>query len=305
MPISGASSLESTLVTRSSPSGERPMQSVKVPPRSIQKRHRTAGLCHRVAPEQAARPVFLCPSAHGAVAPPRRRPPETPVEAPRTGLAKAPRMHRLLFVALLALAAVLPAPASACWDGSLVSTPHLFWQDDGEVWRPARAREVAKWAPRIEALLAPRDLRVDAHWGQVDLSDGTSLQIRHHRLERLFIELARHLGVSREERLRALAAPIGYSVQIAAVRDRARADALADRLNDLGRPDGPLGAAGMYDAGGFPAANPTVHVVSEEDANGRPVDRLVTGTFLTRAEADEVAREASAELGTTAFVRRL
>ena len=94
-------------------------------------------------------------------------------------------------------------------------------------------------------------------------------------------------------------------MQIAAVRDRARADALADRLNDLGRPDGPLGAAGMYDAGGFPAANPTVHVVSEEDANGRPVYRLVTGTFLTRAEADEVAREASAELGTTAFVRRL
>jgi len=212
-------------------------------------------------------------------------------------------MHRLFLLALLVLPALAPASASACWDGTLVSTPHLTFMDSPTVWRADRAREVAKWAPRVEALLAHADLRAEAYWQYVELSDGTEIPVRHHRLDRLFIELARHLQVSRAVRLEALRAPEAVTVQLAAFRDRDRAEAFAATLRDPSRE--PIGSHGIYEVGGFPADNPTVHVTEAEDTDGRPVFRLVTGVFLDRAQAGAVAREASAQLGTHAFVRQL
>lgn len=206
---------------------------------------------------------------------------------------------------LLAALASAPSAAAACWDGFSVRTPHLTMAGGDDQWRPERARRIAKWAPRVEALLATAGVTAEVYWGQVVLSDGTRLGIRHDRLDRLFVELARHLRVMPEARRRALAAPRGLTVQVAASRDRGRAEALAARLNDRDHLDGPAGAHGAYEAGGFPATNDTVHVITEPDARDRPVHRVIVGVFLDRERAEEVAREVSARSGTRAFARPL
>lgn len=220
-------------------------------------------------------------------------------------------MRRFLLAAVvlpsaaILLSAAMPRPASACWDGTRIETPRLMMMGPDARWRPERAREVAKWAPRVDALLAEIDLSAAIYWDVIELSDGTHIPIRHQSLERAFIEIARHRGVSRDVRRRALAAPRGLTVQVAATRDRARADALAARLNDENHPDGPAGAHGMYEAGGFPSVNDTAHVVTELDASGREVHRVIVGTFLDRAEAERVAAEVAQRSGSLAFARRL
>lgn len=215
-------------------------------------------------------------------------------------------MRRALSLALLLTALpVIPSSAAACWDGFAVRTPHLSVMGGDTRWRPSRAREVAKWAPRVEALLASAGVSAEVYWGDVELSDGSSLHVRYGGLEHLFVQLARHLHISPQERRRALGARRGLTVQVAASRDRDRAEALAARLNDRDHPDGPAGAHGAYEAGGFPSINDTAHVVTEPDAAGRPVHRVIVGVFVDRHEARRVAEEVASRSGTTAFARHL
>ncbi|HJL14670.1 MAG TPA: SPOR domain-containing protein [Sandaracinaceae bacterium LLY-WYZ-13_1] len=216
-------------------------------------------------------------------------------------------MRRTLLAAGLgaAVLAALPAPASACWDGTRIQTPHLTVMGADDRWDLGRARRVAKWAPRVEALLAAAGLEAEVSYRHVTLSDGTHFTIRSPRLDGVFLALSRHLPVSRPERRAALRAPAAFTVQVAASRSRARAEALAARLNDRRHPDGPAGAHGILEVGGFPADNPTAHVAPALDADGRRVYRVIVGAFLTRAEAARVAARVRPRSGTRAFARRL
>ena len=138
-----------------------------------------------------------------------------------------------------------------------------------------------------------------AEFGYVELS-GSSRELTYPdgTMDRLFRVLARELGVSPAERRAALGATSGaHTVQVAASRDRAAAEALAERLADQGE-------HGFYEAGGFPALNATAHVVEGVDASGAPVYRVFVGAFLEGADAERVASRLRAA-GRRAFVRPL
>jgi len=206
---------------------------------------------------------------------------------------------RLAFVLALSITALSSVPARACWDGYQASTPHLYVMGPDDEWSLERAGQLARWMPRIEALLAPRGVEVAVYHDMVELSDGRVLSVPEGKLHRLFAVLARELAVPPAERRAAMRVRAdARTIQVAATRDEAAARALADRLNaEL------LGAHGFYEAGGFPAENERAHVVEASDEEG-VVYRVLVGAFLDRTEASRVAAELRAITG-AAFLRPL
>src|SRR5262249_26019597 len=94
------------------------------------------------------------------------------------------------------------------------------------------------------------------------------------------------------------AAPL--TLQVFAGHSEARAEAFAKRINDAGE-----GAHGFYNAGGFPANNPTAHVVDGVDASGRALYRVVVGAFLAKSDAVATGAELKKATGIAGFARAL
>lgn len=212
-------------------------------------------------------------------------------------------MQRWILLALslaVATSVALPKRASACWDGYYGQTDHLVIMGGDTEWSLARAERMAIWLPRIEALLAARDVRVEAAFGEAYLSNGRVLGYPEGKPHRLFAALARGLSATPAERRAAMRARAdARTIQVAASRDRDAALALAARLNAAG-----LGEHGFYEAGGFPSDNDRAHVVEAEDGEGRTVYRVLVGAFLDRAEASRVAATLRPITG-AAFLRPL
>ena len=101
-------------------------------------------------------------------------------------------------------------------------------------------------------------------------------------LSDLFAKVAAATGAppTAVKRARAQSA-VPLTFQVLAARSEARAEAFARRINDAGLG----GVDGFYEAGSFPAINPTAHVVPGVDARGRKIFRVLVGAFLSRAEA--------------------
>ena len=94
------------------------------------------------------------------------------------------------------------------------------------------------------------------------------------------------------------AAPL--TLQVFAGHSKAGAEAFAKRINDAG-----AGADGFYTAGGFPANNPTAHVVSGVDASARALYRVVVGAFLAKSDAVATGAELKKATGISGFARAL
>lgn len=207
---------------------------------------------------------------------------------------------------LLALmVALAPSRAGACWDGYMLTTDELTIQGPDEAWSVERARDAAAWLPRIRALLVAHGARAEVAYDEVVLlrDGGGPLELRHRtsKLERLYRVLARAVGATRTEQRAHLAlTSMGYTVQLAATRSSGDAERLARRWNAA-----ELGEHGFYEAGGFPATNPTVHVIEGTDTHGAPLYRVIVGTFLDAADAERARAEVSAATGRDAFVRAL
>lgn len=209
-------------------------------------------------------------------------------------------MKTRLVLALLIGALVPAAPASACWDGFRAESPNVRLMGRQMAWDVGRARALARYLPQIEALLARHDASAEVYFGTIELStDDASLgtvQYTDGRILELFHAIAHSLHENPRSTT-ALAQP-ARTVQVGATRDRARAEALAERvhLSDYG-------GHGIYEAGGFPANNSPAHVVEAEDERG-VVYRVVVGTFLDR-ESAERAREELRVGGFDGYVREL
>ncbi|MGD0525898.1 MAG: SPOR domain-containing protein [Polyangiaceae bacterium] len=219
---------------------------------------------------------------------------------------------RWLLAALVVVSVVATARAAhACWDGYLAASARVAIGVPGDPeWSPARARDAATWLVRVEALL-PRDVHVRAFdrdvWlcradadGRCDGSLGDG-RFDGKRLVTLFRAVARLLraGPAKVARARALRAhPV--TVQVLASRDPARAEALAQRLNDEA-----TGRRGFLDAGGFPSNNARAHVLDGRDARGAAIHRVVVGAFLHAADASDTLDEVGREAGLRGLVRAL
>ncbi len=212
---------------------------------------------------------------------------------------------RIFTLAALTLTLALSsATARACWDGHQASVGNVTLSSADTAWSPTRARELAAWLARIDALL-PAGTTLSAEHGYVSLcpSDGPSCEEwewDERSLAALFREVAVRAGASARtiRSARAIRRDV-LVVQIAAFADRARADALETRISESG-----LGEPGFYEAGGFPANNPFAHVV-EAASGGRVVHRVVVGAFVDRQQAERVREGLARELGARAIVRPL
>ncbi|MFK7999931.1 MAG: SPOR domain-containing protein [Polyangiales bacterium] len=213
---------------------------------------------------------------------------------------------RLAFVFAIALAIVSPPSTQACWDGYAAVYGNVTVQGGDTEWSPENARELAIWLPRLNALVGEEPLEVV--FGSAYVRDA-EIEYPRGRFDLLFARVARKLELERPARRAAMR--VGFealTVQVGATRDRASAEALADRLmqSDPGYTTGTFAAAhGFYEAGGFPADNSSVHVIESTDARGVPVFRVVVGAFLTTDVAQDVAAAMRRTHGTSAYVRRL
>ena len=212
-------------------------------------------------------------------------------------------MRNVLVLGLIAMLWTA-GPARACWDGEALTVGDVTYTGGHVGWDPDRARELATWLTRIDALLGP-EAQLEVYWDGAVLQDPRRGVVEWERdgrsLAALFREVALHSGASPEEvrRARTLAAsPV--TVQVAAVSDRARAEQLAERITGSG-----AGEHGYYETGGFPADNPTAHVVTGADARGRTVHRVVVGAFVDRAHAEQVRDRLAEQLGLRGRVRLL
>lgn len=209
----------------------------------------------------------------------------------------------LLPLALASLACLAPARAFACWDGFYVQAERVSFTGEGvEDWSPAQVRALATWTRRLQALVGPGgEVEADMGYASVCVAARCSeAAARSSRPDELFATVATALGASWRARslaLRVTAAP--YSVQVAAVRDRAQAEALATRLSELELPHG------FVEIGGFPADNREAHVLDAVDATGRPVYRVVVGAFLDRADASAHVAEIARATGLPTLPRAL
>ena len=116
--------------------------------------------------------------------------------------------------------------------------------------------------------------------------------------------------MSRAEQRAAMAIEIApLTIQVAATRERARAEALVDRLMARDQSDEELeaiyGVHGFFEAGGFPADNASFHVVEKIGDDGAPVFQVLAGAFLSRTQADQAVEVLRAALQLDGFVRRL
>jgi hypothetical protein len=96
-------------------------------------------------------------------------------------------------------------------------------------------------------------------------------------------------------------------VQVFAARSITTADAFATRLDDVldQRADTSTDLVGFYEAGGYPARHALTHVVTETDAAGRPIYRVVVGAFMRAEEARGASAAVHKETKVTGFVRAL
>jgi len=209
----------------------------------------------------------------------------------------------LISLATVSFLCACPTSAHACWDGYAVQTDRVSFTGEGDTdWSVAQVRELATWARRFQVVLG-REATLEADMGYGSLCTGArcaDVVVRSTRPEVLFSAVATALQVSWRERaaaLRVTAAP--YAVQVAAVRERAQADALAARLSELDLP------MGFVEIGGFPSDNPEAHVVEAVDPQGRTVFRIVVGAFLDRREAAGHATEIAQQTGLPTLLRAL
>jgi hypothetical protein len=195
-----------------------------------------------------------------------------------------------------------PARALAGWDGYSVQHGSVAFTGPDAVWDPADARTLGTWALRFEALLGPKgSLTSEFGAATACVEDRCEeISIRSTSPAALFDAVARELAVPRARRAAALqvsARP--FSVQVAASRDRARAEALATRLSEADLP------MGFYEAGGFPADNPEAHVLPARDAQGLTVYRVVVGAFLRRQQAHAHRQQITQATGLPTVLRAL
>ncbi len=212
----------------------------------------------------------------------------------------------------LALTSLLAAPrAEACWDGyaAAVGRVSLSVADD-IAWTPSSVREIALWSARIDALLPPRT-RLESELGAVTfcntLPDGqcgdsvAELPYSGDPLPALFGKTAIVTHASSKEISRIMALSVApLTVQVFASKSERRADAVAASIDAAG-----AGDHGFINVGGFPANNPTAHVVAGNDAAGNPIHRVFVGAFLDRKEAIAAEANVRKELGIKGFVRPL
>ena len=187
-----------------------------------------------------------------------------------------------------------PFSAYACWDGVYASMGNITLQQGQNVsWNVADLETYALWLGRVNALLpANGELTLEYDVAHLDCAEGDVEIAWSGSFSHLFRLVAAHSHATRAERARAMATVTAlYTVQAGAVQNEAGANRLADDINARA-----LDAHGFIQIGGFPANNPTAHVISDGT-----VHRVWVGAFLDRTEAESVA----AELGGGAYVRSL
>jgi hypothetical protein len=212
----------------------------------------------------------------------------------------------------LAFASFVATPrAQACWDGysAFIGRVSLSVPDDAS-WSPPLAREVALWGSRIDALL-PRGTRLDSELGSTSYcatgADGlcsealVDLPGSVDDLPTLFGKTALLTRASPREIRRIMALTVAVlTVQVFASKSGRRAGALAAAIDAAG-----AGDHGFINVGGFPASNPTAHVIAGKDASGASIHRVVVGAFLTRGDAAIAEAGVRKALGLAGFVRPL
>lgn len=206
-----------------------------------------------------------------------------------------PAFSAFLSLLLLTLA---PRSGAACWDGVAARHGRVVlnarYQEGGPDWSAALVLEYARWIRRIDAVLPPgASLELDGRWGTLRCPAATDHSLLWEgTLPELFDRVSARCGVPAARRARALATTARvYTVQVLATSSALRASEAARAVDAAAR-----GAHGFIQVGGFPAFNPTAHVLS---ACG--VHRVVVGAFLDRGEAAALARS----LGGGAWVRAL
>ena len=257
----------------------------------------------------------------GSVAPETQLP-RSPGVSPRnippsalgTALAVCPGMSRSFLRPALALVLLFAQalPAAACWDGYAAVYKDLVLQGGDTEWSPETARKLALWMPRIQALVA--DEGAEIYMGSAYIRD-RELSYPEGDFEALFAVLVDELDIDAAGRRAAMGeGNTALTVQVAATRNRARAEALVHRLLHE-HPAAQLDADpellslfdphGFYEAGGFPADNSAMHIMERLDDDGTTVYQVVVGAFMERSAADEVLQEVRRTYGIDGFVRRL
>jgi hypothetical protein len=212
-------------------------------------------------------------------------------------------------VAILIAVAASSSPASACWDGYSAHVGKLsIFQAGDDGWDPARARDIATWSPRIDAIL-PAGAELTSEHGFVELTrpghDALDGKWRDGKMESLYLLAAKLAGRSAWRGSPPAAHP--YTVQVFAARSITRADAFAASLDETleQRADTSTDLVGFYEAGGYPARHALTHVVTEKDDAGRPIHRVVVGAFMRAEEASRAFGAVRKETNLAGFVRPL
>ncbi len=223
----------------------------------------------------------------------------------------------------LAVAFLIEAPrAQACWDGyqAIVGKATLDFPFDGkspDQWSLPTIRAAALWGSRIDALLPP-GTHLEAHsttlffckappGGYCDENaeklsgSDDNAPWSDDELPILFgnTTTLTHAGPAEIRRAMALTV-VPLTVQVFAGKSERRARAVAASINDV-----EAGDHGFLEAGGFPATNPTAHVVDGKDDAGNPIHRVFVGAFLSRAAATSASATMHKTLGIKGFVRLL
>ena len=243
-------------------------------------------------------------------------------------------MKKTLQLGLMVLAAGIvlasTTPALACWDGYQASRgevpvdhdaprprvvlekafvyssymdPHLMWSDE-------TARELAQWLPRLEMILPPA-VYLSAHGpyattfvqrdGAQRSHDDLSSE-RFWSLPQLFYKLAAHYNVPRAQVRQALAVKTrAMTVQVGSYDTPQGARALADQLNEAYLTHG-LGDASL--SGIYRVGNTAVQPIAYVSKHGERWS-VVTGTYLTRADAERMQQALEATFQYKGYVRPL
>jgi hypothetical protein len=224
---------------------------------------------------------------------------------------------RLLAV-LAALITTLCASsrAHACWDGYQVTVGRISFSVTGDTrWSPERVRKAAVWGTRIDALIPPETFVSGfgsyVSWCAEGADGACDMPLAELTWERgdpadLFAKIAAATGASPEtiRRARALGAQ-PLTLQVFAAYDRARAEALATRINEAEMRDLNNSLNGFFKAGGFPGFDPSAHVLEGTDARGAKLYRVVVGAFLSETEAAAAGATLKEALGISGFSRPL
>ena len=220
---------------------------------------------------------------------------------------------KLVASACTAMLLLAGRPAAACWDGFAAGTGRVSIRQAGDdQWHAERARELATWLPRIDALL-PADMQLESEHGLVSVSPSAGgpaiaeARWTSGRLADLFMVVARVTPGARA-RIAKGHAIVPFTVQVLGVRDPRRAAAFAEALNERSDRDELVPSVGFYSAGGFPAIHPVAHVLAApkagDDDLAPPLTRVVVGSYLDAASAQVTATALKAH-GIPAFVRVL